>query len=305
VNSELRDLKWALVASRHRSLLQAAETLNTRQSTLSRRLHDLECELGVDLFERTTGGTKLTPVGREFLDAARPIVDEADRLFLTFKTRRNGGRKPLRIGICSSLSAGNLRETLAELRRQIADADILLVDGAKEGLLGELAAGAIDVAILTSGGGRWNDRVLPLWGERVVVAVPEHHPLNNRPAIKWRELCDNRILLTRSGVDSELEQLLSVKAGGSDALRISYQDVGLDRLLSLVGAGYGVAPLLEGAVGFVCPGVAHRELHGDCGQMRLQFAAYWKETNCSPMLQRFLDLLRARYPDLSASATSG
>jgi DNA-binding transcriptional LysR family regulator len=112
-------------------------------------------------------------------------------------------------------------------------------------------------------------------------------------------------LLTRSGVDSELEQLLSVKAGGSDALHISYQDVSLDRLLSLVGAGYGVAPLLEGAVGFVCPGVAHRELHGDCGQMRLQFAAYWKETNSSPMLQPFLDLLRARYPDLSVSATSG
>lgn len=258
----------------------------------------------MDLFERTTGGTKLTPVGREFLDLARPLVDEADRLFLTFKTRRNGGRRPLRIGICSSLSAGNLRETLAELRRQIADADILLVDGAKVGLLGEVAAGAIDVAILTSGGGKWNDRVLPLWGERVVVAVPEHHPLNNRPAIKWRELCDNRILLTRSGVDSELEQLLSVKAGGSDSLRISYQDVSLDRLLSLVGAGYGVAPLLEGAVGFVCPGVAHRELHGDCGQMRLQFAAYWKETNGSPMLQPFLDLLRARYPDLSVSATS-
>ncbi|MBU3889758.1 LysR family transcriptional regulator [Methylosinus sp. KRF6] len=304
MNSELRDLKWALVASRHRSLRQAAETLNTRQSTLSRRLHDLECELGVDLFERTTGGTKLTPVGREFLDLARPIVDEADRLFLTFKTRRNGGRRPLRIGICSSLSAGNLRETLAELCRQIADADILLVDGAKVGLLGELAAGAIDVAILTSGG-RWNDRFLPLWGERVVVAVRENHPLNSRPAIQWRELCDNRILLTRSGVDSELEQLLSVKAGGSGSLRISYQDVSLDRLLSLVGAGYGVAPLLEGAAGFGCPGVAHRELHGDCGQMRLQFAAYWKETNSSPMLQRFLDLLRARYPDLSASATSG
>ncbi len=267
-------------------------------------MHDLECELGVDLFERTTGGTKLTPIGREFLDLARPIVDEADRLFLTFKTRRNGGRKPLRIGICSSLSAGNLRETLAELCRQIADADILLVDGAKVGLLGEVAAGAIDVAILTSGGGKWSDRVLPLWGERIVVAVQEHHPLN-RPAIQWRELCDNRILLTRSGVDSELEQLLSMKAGGSGSLRISYQDVSLDRLLSLVGAGYGVAPLLEGAAGFGCPGVTHRELHGDCGQMRLQFAAYWKETNSSPMLQRFLDLLRARYPDLSVSATSG
>jgi DNA-binding transcriptional LysR family regulator len=302
VNPELRDLKWAIVASRHRSLRQAAETLNTRQSTLSRRLRDLEIEIGVDLFERTTGGTKLTPVGSEFLEAAQRIVDEAERVFLRFKARRDSKSRPLRIGICSSLSAGNLRETLAELRRQIADADILLVDGAKERLLGELVASAIDVAILTSGGRRWNDRVLPLWNERVVLALPEHHPLYDRQSVKWREFFDDRILMTRSGVDSELEQLLSVKAGGSGSLRISYQDVSLDRLLSLVGAGYGVSPLLEGAAGFVCPGVLYRELHDDSGQMRLQFAAYWKGTNSSPMLQLFLDLLRARYPDLSVSA---
>ena len=42
---ELRDLRWALVVSRHRSLRQAAATLNVRQSTLSRRLRDLEYRL--------------------------------------------------------------------------------------------------------------------------------------------------------------------------------------------------------------------------------------------------------------------
>jgi DNA-binding transcriptional LysR family regulator len=302
---DLRVLRWAIVASRHRSLRQAAETLNTRQSTLSRRLRDLEIEIGVDLFERTTGGTKLTAVGREFLEAARRIIEEMDSIFLRFKTRKHGGRGPLRLGVCSSLSAGNLRETLADFHRQAEDADILLVDGPKERLLGELAAGAIDIAIVTAGGENWSDRFLPLWSERVVVALPDQHPLIDRQAINWRELCDDRILLTQRGIDSELEQLLGVTAGGSSRLRIGYQDVGLDYLLSLIGAGYGVAPLLEGAAGFACPGVTHRELHDDCGQMRLQFAAYWKDTNSSPMLQPFLDLLRARYPDLSGSATSG
>lgn len=47
VGMELRDLRLALVTSQHRSLRQAAEALNIRQSTLSRRLHEIERQLGV------------------------------------------------------------------------------------------------------------------------------------------------------------------------------------------------------------------------------------------------------------------
>jgi DNA-binding transcriptional LysR family regulator len=79
---ELRDLKWAIVASQRRSLRRAADALNVRQSTLSCRLHDLEYRLGSELFERTNGGTHPMPIGREFLEIARRIVEEADAAFL-------------------------------------------------------------------------------------------------------------------------------------------------------------------------------------------------------------------------------
>lgn len=63
---ELRDLKWAVIVSQHRSLRKAAETLNIRQSTLSRRLRDMEIRLGAQLFERSNGGTRMTIAGLEF-----------------------------------------------------------------------------------------------------------------------------------------------------------------------------------------------------------------------------------------------
>jgi Bacterial regulatory helix-turn-helix protein, lysR family len=53
VGVELRALRWAVIAAQHKSLRQAAETLNIRQSTLSRGLRDLEHQLGAILFERT------------------------------------------------------------------------------------------------------------------------------------------------------------------------------------------------------------------------------------------------------------
>src|SRR5262249_16471145 len=73
---ELKDLRWAIIATQHRSLRQAAERLNIRQSTLSRRLRSMEAMLGVQLFERTNGGTRPTIEGLEFLEAARGIIEE-------------------------------------------------------------------------------------------------------------------------------------------------------------------------------------------------------------------------------------
>jgi DNA-binding transcriptional LysR family regulator len=68
---ELSDLRWAIAVSQHRSLRQAAQTVNIRQSTLSRRLRDIEYRLGACLFERTNGGTRPTAIGLEFLQIAR------------------------------------------------------------------------------------------------------------------------------------------------------------------------------------------------------------------------------------------
>jgi hypothetical protein len=47
VDIELRDLRLPLVTSQHRSLRKAAEARNIRQPTLSRRLHEIEYQLGV------------------------------------------------------------------------------------------------------------------------------------------------------------------------------------------------------------------------------------------------------------------
>ena len=96
---EFRDLRWAITTSQHRSLRQAAETLNIRQSTLSRRLRALEHQLGSALFERTNGGTRPTIEGQEFLEAARRIIAESEAIAIRFKTRARGESGRLTIGV--------------------------------------------------------------------------------------------------------------------------------------------------------------------------------------------------------------
>ena len=73
----------------------------------------------------------------------------------------------------------------------------------------------------------------------------------------------------------------------------------LDRLLSLVGTGWGILLALDGATGGAFPGVVFREVHDADGPTRLGFRAYWRNENTKPALHTFLGLLRQRYPDLS------
>jgi DNA-binding transcriptional LysR family regulator len=302
---ELRDLRWAIIASQHRSLRQAADTLNIRQSTLSRRLLELEHHLGAGLFERTNGGTRPTIVGQEFLESARRIVEDADTAFARLNARCRGEIGRLTIGVHTSLAAGNLQATLIEHRSRFPDVEAHLVDGSSDHLISDLASSAIDVAFVTEGNPRWGDKSLSVWSERVVVALPENHPLYDHDFVSWKDLRQESLLLPQRGPGPEFLKLLARNVGSSDLCRLLRHDVGLDRLLTLVGAGWGVLLALEGATGVTYPGVIFREVQNAEGPIRLNFRAYWRRANCNPSLRPFLEMLRERYPDLSGDAALG
>jgi DNA-binding transcriptional LysR family regulator len=105
VEIELQDLRLAIIASQHRSLRQAAESAGIRQSTLSRRLRDLEYRLGAVLFERTNGGTRPTIAGLEFIETANRILGDAEQAFRRLRTRSRGEIGQLRIGVYASRRA--------------------------------------------------------------------------------------------------------------------------------------------------------------------------------------------------------
>jgi DNA-binding transcriptional LysR family regulator len=298
---EFRDLRWAIIASQHRSLRQAAEALNVRQSTLSRRLRDMEARVGAQLFERTNGGTRPTLAGREFLASARHILAETDAALRKLKTRSRGEDGLLAIGIYASLSTGNMFATLLEHHRAFPHVEVQTVDGSHDQLLCALTNTAIDIAITTSSRSGWGDRVLPLWSERVIVALHLQHRLASRDIVHWADLAGEPLLIPQNGPGPELERLLIAHLGSYGPQRVLHHESSLDRLLTLVSAEYGALLMLEGATGVRLDQVVYREVHEGQGPTRLNFAAYWRQSNGNPALVPFLALLRRRYPDLSGT----
>ena len=298
---DLRDLRLAVVISQHRSLRKAAEAIKIRQSTLSRRLRDLEYRIDAVLFERTNGGTRPTVAGLELIEFARHILEDTETALRNLRGRSQGESGKLTLGVYASFATGNMHATLADYHRRFPDVDVHTVDGSQSRLICGLGCNAVDVAIATDFSSGWDDHALSLWSERVIVALPEGHLLNEQGAVDWRQLLVERIILPLHGPGPELESVMAAKLNGDKPHRVLRQDSGLDRLLSLVSAGYGVLLMLEGGTGLKHDGVVYREVRDSRELTRLGFTAYWRRSNGNPTLEPFLKMLKKRYPDLSGA----
>ena len=73
----------ALVVGEYLSFQRAATALGVQQSTVSRRVRQLEEELGVSLFERHRARVRVTNAGAAFLKQAREALNQLEHAVRT------------------------------------------------------------------------------------------------------------------------------------------------------------------------------------------------------------------------------
>jgi DNA-binding transcriptional LysR family regulator len=92
----LMHFKYAVEVARTQSISKAAENLFMGQPNLSRAIRELETELGITIFNRTSKGISVTPEGENFLRYARRITEQVDEVEHIFK---DGGKSRGRLSI--------------------------------------------------------------------------------------------------------------------------------------------------------------------------------------------------------------
>lgn len=122
---ELRHLRCFLAVAEELHFARAAEKLHIEQSPLSRAVKELEEDLGVRLFERTTRTTRLTHAGHIFLGAPR-VFAALNQARDSVKAIAAGYHGQLRIALSDSISQARLTALLAQCRVEEPDVDIRL-----------------------------------------------------------------------------------------------------------------------------------------------------------------------------------
>jgi DNA-binding transcriptional LysR family regulator len=294
---DLRQLRYAVAAADHGSFRRAAHALLLRQSTLSRCTRQLEHSIGMTIFERSSGGLRATPAGRDFLRTARSILEQIDSLVNSTYHAGRGEAGRLSVGFQTSLSTGNLRTTLVDYQKRFSQIDVSLRDGSRVRLVTALRSGALDIAIVTGNLPLLGSYGMPLWSERILLALLEGHPLADRDVVYWTDLRGETLQLSQYDPGRELEDLLISKlVSPEDRPKIARHDVSRGIIKSLVAAGFGLSLVTESDIGTKSSGLTYRELRDGTGPSRVGFSAHWRTDNDNPALANFLKLLGERYP---------
>lgn len=293
-------LKYCISAADHGSFRRAAESLLLRQSSLSRKIQELEYIVGTKLFERSSAGVRPTRAGQAFLKSARSILEQVRALPSLTREGMVGSADYLSIGFGGSLSHGELRAVLVEFATRFPNTRVDLIEHPRSRLIAALRAGDLDIAVMMEGGPEPDLRSAPLWAEKLVVALPATHPLAQTEAIPWPVIAGETILLSRQDLGPDLRDLLHARFGPMGAHpRIQLQDISRGSVKHLISAGHGISLTTEAGIGTGIAGLVYRDLLDGTDAVRIRHVASWKEGNDNPALARFLTLLRGRYPSLA------
>lgn len=294
---DLAHLRCAVAAADHGSFRRAADALRLRQSTLSRCVRRLEELVGMTIFERSSGGVVATPSGRDFLRMARSILEQMEALTTFAHSTGRGTAGRLAIGFFTSLSAGNLRATLADFRQRFPHVELAIMECSQTRLVTALRNGTLDVAIVAGDANLLEGAGLSLWSERIMVALPQGHQLADRDTIYWTDLRSETVLLSHYDPGRELENLLMAKlVSPSDRPQIARHNVSRGIIKSLITVGFGVSLVTESDIGANFSGLIYREIRDGTGPSRIGYSAHCKEDNNNPALAGFLKMLSERFP---------
>ncbi|HEY3063559.1 MAG TPA: LysR substrate-binding domain-containing protein [Chloroflexota bacterium] len=242
---ELRQLRSFLAVADLRHFRRAAARLHVSQPALSRQIQQLERELGTPLFQRPPGPIMLTEAGRELQARARRALDELETARTTIAQAGDGPHGHLALACFDSASTYLVPELLIRLVTRYPQVQLSVATLGTRDALRQLREGAVDAAIVTLPVASADLDVLPLYRERLVVALPRTHPLTAQSTIRLASLAPERLVTFLAG-QNNTRRLIDdafAEAGCRPSAVIELESV--QAIQDAVRAGLGVAILGE------------------------------------------------------------
>ena len=285
-------LRAFLEVARRGSFTVAARSLGWTQSAVSRQISALESALGgAPLFDRLPRGVRLTEAGRVLVPHAEAVVEALHGAGRELTALREvaGGR--LRFGAFATADAALVPRALGAFRERHPRVRVSREEGFTPGLLDRLAAGHLDLAVVsTTGGAPLEPYVLHhLLDESLYVAVPAAHPLADGGPVRLGRLADADWI---SGSARPEGTLLDAALRQGFRPRVAHVVAEWTAKQGYVAAGLGVTLVPALAAESVRPDVALLPVLDEGAPARAVYAATVRGRTPVPAAGAFVEALR-------------
>jgi DNA-binding transcriptional LysR family regulator len=245
VELDLESLRSFITVSAEGSLARAAPLLFVSTSGLSRRIHELEKKLGVELLERSMHGVVLTPAGEQVLLHAKKILQACDELLATAREAVTGpgGHRIVHLGIAPGVESSTRNRVVAAVREADADAVVAVDPDANMHLIRKLIVAELDLAILHQRPISPEVSCFPLGSKRTLVCLARHLPQATLDPLSLSDLV-SLPFVTSSALNAGTPVYYA-------QLRSIFEEAGISRVVDVGGYNlYALRQHIAGGSGF-------------------------------------------------------
>lgn len=259
---ELRHLRCFIAVAEELHFARAAERLHIEQSPLSRAIKELEEELGVMLFARTTRSTRLTRAGELFLEHVRRVLSALEQARDSVKAAANGFHGQLRVALSDGITPSRLSALLVLCRQEEPEVEIRFFEVPLSQQIKGLHSDLYDVGFAQSDEVGDGIVATPAWSDALMVAVPARYPLLAHKRIPLDELLRYPLVLCDpQACEGHAKQVERVLRRADVEPLIAERVSSTDLMMALVSAGFALG--LAGSAHIAAsrePGVVARPL---------------------------------------------
>lgn len=257
---ELRQLRYFVAVAEELHFGRAADRLHMSQSPLSRAIRELEREIGLVLFVRTTRRVELTPAGTALLERARRALEEVDHAIGDARRAAEPASDVVAIGY-GPLSRHPARQIAEAHMLRAPDTPLRLDEDLTPGLLERVATGELAAAVVfstPSAARRHGVRIDALRDEPLLAALPALHPYAEAEAIPIGAFAAEQVLLPREPAGRAFNVWLRavIRAAGYELERtLETLSAPWDRRMLPVAEGHAVSAIVAEWLTTPIPGV--------------------------------------------------
>lgn len=248
---KLTTLHYFVAVATEGNFTKASEKLFVSQPTLSRRIQELETELGVELFIRHNHGLTLSSAGEQFLTEVSDVLKRVDHLAHMFDPQINSDKTTqiLKIGYLQNVNMGRMYELFERFKSNHPNVQFLMKQDTPMNLADGLSTDQYDLVFNLSTYFQANQTIEKaiFMKNHLQIALPFDHVLSHKHELDFADLSQETfILLERQHSPVIVDYVISQGIKNGFNLKVDFYVKDLDEGLSMVSLGKGLAFLYSG-----------------------------------------------------------
>nr|WP_244966941.1 LysR family transcriptional regulator [Listeria grandensis] len=248
---KLTTLKYFVTVASESSFTKASEKLYISQPTLSRRIQELEMELGVELFIRHSHTIALSKAGEQFLTEVNDVLKRVDKLAHMFdKQAHLDSTSPIiKIGYLANFNMGIMFELLKRFKSSRPNVQFVMKQDTPMKLADGLSSGQYDLVfnLLTYIPSSEDVEKAMFMKNHLQIAMPVDSTLCHKKKLRFADLSQETfILLERQQSPVIVDYVVSQCLKNGFNVKANCYVKELDEGLSLVSLGKGLTFLYSG-----------------------------------------------------------